>query len=110
VEPDASPVLSGGQPGPHKIQGLGAGFVPDTLDTAVYDEVIAVTDEQAVSAVKELARTEGIFAGISSGAALYAAFELAQKAENKDKFIVALLPDGGERYLSCELFKELFDE
>ena len=110
VEPASSPVLSQGKAGKHGIQGIGAGFVPDTLDTAVYDEVIAVTDEQAVSAVKELARTEGIFAGISSGAALYAAFELAQKAENKDKFIVVLLPDGGERYLSCELFKELFDE
>jgi len=104
VEPDASPLLSKGTAGPHKIQGIGANFVPDTLDKDVYDEIICVSDENAYKTGKEIARNEGILVGISSGAAVYAASELAKKPENKDKIIVAILPDTGERYLSTEMF------
>lgn len=106
AEPASSPVLSQGKAGAHKIQGIGAGFVPDTLDTSVYDEVIAVPNEAAFAAGKELARTEGVLAGISSGAALYAAAELAKRPENAGKTIVVLLPDTGDRYLSTELFAD----
>ncbi|MBE7059831.1 MAG: cysteine synthase A [Ruminococcaceae bacterium] len=106
VEPSGSPVLSKGTPGPHKIQGIGAGFVPDTLNTSVYDEIIAVENEDAFAAGKELARREGLLVGISSGAAVFAATELAKRPENKGKVIVALLPDTGDRYLSTPLFSE----
>ena len=105
VEPAASPVLSGGQAGPHGIQGIGAGFVPKALDTAVYDEVIAVTDQDAYETGRAIAR-EGILAGISSGAALWAAEQLARRPENKGKTIVVLFPDTGDRYLSTPLFQE----
>lgn len=105
VEPKSSPVLSEGKSGSHKIQGIGAGFVPDTLNTDVYDEIIAVENEDAFTASREVSKTEGLLVGISSGAALYAATELAKRPENKGKTIVALLPDTGERYLSTELFK-----
>ncbi|MBR6338295.1 MAG: cysteine synthase A [Ruminococcus sp.] len=104
VEPETSPVLSEGKSGAHKIQGIGAGFVPDTLDTKVYDEVIAVPNEGAFQKGAAFARAEGVLVGISSGAALYAAAELAKRPENKGKTIVALLPDTGERYLSTALF------
>lgn len=104
VEPAASPVLSKGRPGAHKIQGIGAGFVPDTLNTKVYDEVMLVENEDAFQSGREIARTEGILVGISSGAAVWAATELAKRAENKGKTIVALLPDTGERYLSTPMF------
>lgn len=106
VEPAASPVLSKGTPGPHKIQGIGAGFVPDTLDTNIYDEVIPVENEDAFKLGREIARTEGVLVGISSGAALWAAVQLAKRPENKGKNIVVLLPDTGERYLSTALFSE----
>lgn len=106
VEPESSPVLSQGVAGPHKIQGIGAGFVPDILDTDVYDEVIPVSNEDALSTGNTIAKTEGILVGISSGAALYAASELAKRPENKGKTIVALLPDTGERYLSTALFAD----
>ena len=104
VEPSASPVLTEGTAGPHKIQGIGAGFVPETLDTSIYDEVITVTNEDAFATGKELARTEGVLAGISSGAALWAATQLAKRLENAGKTIVVLLPDTGDRYLSTPLF------
>ena len=106
VEPDASPVLSGGSPGPHKIQGIGAGFVPKVLNTSVYDEIIRVKNEDAFTASRELARTEGLLVGISAGAALWAATGLAKRPENAGKVIVAILPDTGERYLSTPLFSE----
>lgn len=106
VEPENSPVLEGGQPGPHKIQGIGAGFVPDVLNTNIYDEVIPVSNDAAFAAARELARTDGILAGISSGAALAAATELAKRPENAGKMIVTLLPDTGDRYLSMGLFKD----
>ena len=106
VEPENSPVLSEGRGGPHKIQGIGAGFVPEVLDTGIYDEVIRVSDEDALRTGNLMAKTEGILVGISSGAALYAAAELAGRPENKGKTIVALLPDTGERYLSTALFAE----
>ena len=106
VEPAGSPVLSQGKSGPHKIQGIGAGFVPETLNTAVYDEIIAVENDAAFAVGREIARTEGILVGISSGAALYAATELAKRPENKGKVIVALLPDTGDRYLSTPLFAD----
>ena len=106
VEPAGSPVLSKGTPGPHKIQGIGAGFVPDTLNTEIYDEIITVENEEAFAAGKALARREGILVGISSGAALHAATVLAKRPENKGKLIVALLPDTGERYLSTPMFAD----
>ena len=106
VEPAGSPVLSKGTPGPHKIQGIGAGFVPDTLDTGVYDEIITVENEDAFETGRTLARKEGLLVGISSGAAVWAATELAKRPENKGKVIVALLPDTGERYLSTPMFSE----
>ncbi|MCX4322697.1 MAG: cysteine synthase A [Lachnospiraceae bacterium] len=104
VEPESSPVLSGGQPGAHKIQGIGAGFVPQTLDTGIYDEIIKVSNEDAFAAGRAIATQEGVLVGISSGAALHAAAELARRPENKGKVIVALLPDSGDRYLSTPLF------
>lgn len=106
VEPDSSPVLSTGKGGAHKIQGIGAGFVPDVLDTDVYDEIIRVTNEDAFATGKEIGHSEGILVGISSGAAVYAALELAKRPENKGKTIVALLPDTGDRYLSTPLFQD----
>lgn len=106
VEPAGSPVLSQGKAGKHAIQGIGAGFVPDTLDQSIYDEVITISDEDAFKSGRELARSEGILAGISSGAAVAAAKELAKRPENKDKIIVALLPDTGDRYLSTAMFTE----
>lgn len=106
VEPAGSPILSKGVSGPHKIQGIGAGFVPDTLDTKVYDEIIAVENEDAFKTGKEIARKEGVLVGISSGAAVYAASVLARRPENKGKIIVALLPDNGDRYLSTPMFTE----
>ena len=105
VEPAGSPVLSEGHAGAHKIQGIGAGFIPDTLDTSVYDEVIAVADEDAFETGRELAAKDGLLVGISSGAAVWAAGQLAQRPENKGKTIVAILPDTGERYLSTAMFK-----
>lgn len=105
VEPAGSPVLSKGMPGPHKIQGIGAGFVPDTLNTSIYDEIIAVENEDAFSTGREFAVTEGVLVGISSGAALWAATEVAKRPENKGKTIVVLLPDTGDRYLSTALFE-----
>ncbi len=104
VEPASSPVLSEGRPGAHKIQGIGAGFVPDTLNTDVYDEIIRVENEDAFAQGREIARTEGILAGISSGAALWAAAQLARRPENQGKTIVAVFPDTGERYLSTPMF------
>ena len=106
VEPAGSPVLSKGTPGPHKIQGIGAGFVPDTLNTKIYDEIITVENEDAFEMGRTLARKEGLLVGISSGAAVFAATKLAQHPENKGKVIVALLPDTGERYLSTPMFSE----
>ena len=106
VEPAGSPVLSKGTPGPHKIQGIGAGFVPDTLNTKVYDEIISVENEDAFATGRALARHEGLLVGISSGEAVWAAAQLAKRAENKGKVIVALLPDTGERYLSTPMFSE----
>lgn len=106
VEPDSSPVLSKGVAGAHKIQGIGAGFVPDTLNTKIYDEIITVTNEDAFATGKTLAQKEGVLVGISSGAAAYAAVLLAKRPENKGKTIVALLPDTGERYLSTPMFSE----
>ncbi len=105
VEPASSPFLTSGKAGPHKIQGIGAGFVPDVLDTGVYDEVFPVTGDDAIRTAKLLSRKEGISVGISSGAALFCAVELAKKDENKDKVIVALLPDSGDRYYSTPLFE-----
>ena len=106
VEPASSPVLSTGKGGAHKIQGIGAGFVPETLDTKIYDEIITVENEDAFATGKEMAKTEGILVGISSGAALYAAKELAKREENAGKTIVVLLPDGGDRYLSTPLIHD----
>ena len=106
VEPDTSAVLSGEKPGPHKIQGIGAGFVPKTLNTEIYDEIIRIKNDDAFAAAKEFAKTEGILVGISSGAAIQAAVELAKRPENAGKVIVALLPDSGDRYYSTSLFSE----
>ena len=105
VEPKSSPVLSEGTAGPHKIQGIGAGFVPETLDTGIYDEIITVANEDAFETGKSVVRTEGVLVGISSGAAVWAAIQLAKRPENKGKTIVALLPDTGERYLSTPMFE-----
>jgi len=106
VEPADSPVLSGGQPGPHKIQGIGAGFVPDILNTRIIDEIITVTNDQAFETARRLAKSEGLLCGISSGAAVWAAMEIAGRTENKGKQIVVVLPSTGERYLSTDLFVE----
>jgi cysteine synthase A len=105
MEPAGSPVLSGGKAGPHGQQGIGGGFIPDNLDTAIYDEAITVTEEEAYAAARMVGRKDGILVGISSGAALHAAIELAKKEENKGKNIVVLLPDTGERYLSTAMFR-----
>ena len=104
VEPSASPVLSGGSSSPHKIQGIGAGFVPDTLNAKIIDEIIQVSNENAIETAKNLMRQEGILCGISSGAAVWAALQLAKRTDNKGKLIVVIIPDTGERYLSTELF------
>lgn len=105
IEPSDSPILSGGKPGPHKLQGIGANFIPGNYDKDVVDEVITITTEQAYTTTKDVAKTEGLLVGISSGAALYAAVQLAKRLENKGKQIVVLLPDTGERYLSTDLFE-----
>lgn len=110
VEPDASPVLSGGQKGPHPIQGIGAGFIPAILNTAIYDEVIRVTGEDAFQTARQLASQEGILVGISSGAATWAALQLSQRPENQGKMIVVIIPSNGERYLSTALFADLADQ
>ncbi|MBQ6126393.1 MAG: cysteine synthase A [Erysipelotrichaceae bacterium] len=106
VEPDASPVLSGGNPGPHKIQGIGAGFIPKVLDTSVYDEIVRVKNDDAIQTGAMFGKTEGVLVGISSGAALWAAIELAKREENQGRNIVVILPDSGDRYFSTEMFGE----
>ena len=105
VEPEGSPILSGGRPGPHQLQGIGAGFLPKVLDTSIYDEIISVSEEDAFAAGRQMGRSEGILVGISSGAALWAAIQLARRTENQGKTIVTLLPDSGDRYLSTPLFQ-----
>jgi cysteine synthase len=109
VEPDASPVLSGGQKGPHVIQGIGAGFVPDVLNTQIYDEIVRVTNDDALETARCVAREEGLLVGISSGAAIWAALQVSRRAENADKLIVVIIPSFGERYLSTPLFAGLTD-
>ena len=106
VEPEGSPVLSQGKAGPHGIQGIGAGFVPDTLNTQIYDEIITVTNENAYNTGRAIAQKEGLLVGISSGASVYAAIQLAKRPENEGKRIVALMPDTGERYLSTPMFTQ----
>jgi cysteine synthase A len=109
VEPDASPVLSGGAKGPHPIQGIGAGFVPDVLNTQIYDEVIRVKNDDAFNTARRMAREEGLLVGISSGAATWAALEVARRRENAGKLVVVIIPSFGERYLSTPLFADLTD-
>jgi cysteine synthase A len=109
VEPDASPVLSGGAKGPHKIMGIGAGFVPDVLNTKIYDEIIRVTDDIAMETARRMAKEEGLLVGISSGAATWAALQVANRPENAGKLIVVIIPSFGERYLSTPLFANLAD-
>ena len=109
VEPDASPILSGGARGPHAIQGIGAGFVPDVLNTKIYDEIVRVTNEDAFASARRIAREEGLLVGISSGAAIWAAEQVANRAESKKKLIVVIVPSNGERYLSTALFNDLAD-
>ncbi len=109
VEPDASPVLSGGQKGPHPIQGIGAGFVPQVLNTGIYDEIVRVKNEDAFETARRMAREEGLLVGISSGAATWAALQVARRRENEGKLIVVIIPSFGERYLSTALFSNLAD-
>jgi cysteine synthase A len=109
VEPDASPVLSGGQKGPHKLQGIGAGFIPAVLNTKIYDEIVRVKDDDAMETARRMATEEGLLVGISSGAAVWAALQVANRTENAGKLLVVIIPSFGERYLSTPLFANLAD-